>query len=33
MIKTKSFLLFKLLDKLPLVKDYEFGQNYSSFKS
>lgn len=33
MIKTRSFLLFKLLEKLPLVRDYEFGQNYSSFKS
>ena len=33
MIKTRSFLLFKLLSKLPLVNDYEFGQNYSSFKS
>jgi predicted SAM-dependent methyltransferase len=33
MIKTRSFLLFKLLNKFPLVKNYEFGQNYSSFKS
>jgi predicted SAM-dependent methyltransferase len=33
MIKTRSFLLFKLLDKLPLVKDVEFGRNYSSFSS
>jgi len=33
MIKTRSFLLFKLLSKLPLVKDYEFGKNYSNFNS
>ena len=33
MIKTRSFLLFKLLSKLPLINDYEFGQNYSSFNS
>lgn len=33
MIKTRSFLLFKLLSKFPLINDYEFGKNYSSFKS
>ncbi|MEL6495366.1 MAG: hypothetical protein AAFQ41_09620 [Cyanobacteria bacterium J06623_7] len=33
MIKTRSFLLFKLISKLPLINDYEFGQNYSSFNS
>ena len=33
MIKTRSFLLFKLLDKLPLVNDYQLGQSYSSFNS
>lgn len=33
MIKTRSFLLFKLLSTFPLIKDYEFGQNYSSFDS
>ena len=33
MIKTRSFLLFKLTKNLPLVRDYEFGKNYRSFKS